>query len=142
MQSIDWVPYWLLATFSIICDITKHAISKLFGVSIVIPFITVPFSSMSCNLIKLLLQIGCTKYSESWKYNIPFWCAFTIFSGNNILRVKSFETSWAIYSLCIDAVIFIGTTSPFSFFTFSFLISPKIDSSVVFAFLTNALVYL
>ena len=40
-------------------------LSNLFGVSISISFITVPFSNISSNFIKLFLQIGCTKYSES-----------------------------------------------------------------------------
>lgn len=65
-------------------------------------------------------------------------CAFEIFSGRSILFVKSFETSPAMRSLCVAAThcILIGVfliTSLLSFF-----MSERIDSSVVFAFLTSA----
>ena len=59
--STDCPPYWLLATAAIICVVTVHATWKLFGVSIIFPFITVPLSNISPIFIKQQLNIGCTK---------------------------------------------------------------------------------
>ena len=52
-------PYWFAATAMEICVVMVQAVRKLFGVSIRLPLMTVPFSSMSFRFIKQQLNSRC-----------------------------------------------------------------------------------
>ena len=54
----DWPPYCEDATEAIICVTTVHATWKDLGLSIILPFITVPLSSISSIFIRQQLNIG------------------------------------------------------------------------------------
>ena len=52
VREMDWPPYWLDATWAMICVAMLHAVEKLWGFSIMVPEITVPFWSMSSRLTR------------------------------------------------------------------------------------------
>ena len=59
VSEIDWPPYWFEATCAMICVAMLHAVEKLFGFSIIVPEMTVPFCSMSSRLTRSQLCICC-----------------------------------------------------------------------------------
>ncbi len=46
-REMDWPPYWLEATWATICVAMLQAVAKLWGRSMRVPVMTVPFCSMS-----------------------------------------------------------------------------------------------
>ena len=59
--STDCPPYCEQATAAMICVTTVQATWKLLGLSISLPFITVPLSSMSPMLMRQQLKMGWMK---------------------------------------------------------------------------------
>ena len=57
----DCPPYCEDATDAIICVVIVQAVWKDLGLSIILPFITVPFSSISLIFIRQQLKMGCKK---------------------------------------------------------------------------------
>ena len=60
LMSTLWPPYWLEATQEMIWVVTVQATWKLLGLSISLPFIMVPLSSISPMLIRQQLKMGWT----------------------------------------------------------------------------------
>ena len=57
-MSTLWPPYWLEATQAMIWVVTVQATWKLLGLSMSLPFIMVPLSSISLMLMRQQLKMG------------------------------------------------------------------------------------
>ena len=61
VREMDWPPYWQEATWAMIWVAMLQAVEKLWGFSIMVPLMTVPFCSISSRFTRSQLCICCAK---------------------------------------------------------------------------------